>query len=77
MMKDRTRRTIALPKRFYAAEKIDELFEKLRHSIRPEEQEEKENCDPFLYFGIGIHNFVRMNSRFTCLFLVLMILASL
>ena len=33
--------------------------------------------NPFLYYGIGVHNFVRMNSRFTCLFLALMMLGFL
>ena len=54
----------------FVSDKVDELFEELR-----KEPVTESASDPFLYFGIGVRNLVRINNRLTCLFLVLAILA--
>ena len=74
-MKDRARSSSVrvVSQKKYVAEKVDELFEGLKRE--PTHIDTKGN--PFLYYGIGVHNFIRMNSRFTQLFLILMILSFL
>ena len=72
-MADRNRWSSMLPSndQSFVTYKVDELFEELR-----KEPVIDKASDPFLYFGIGVRNLVRINSQFTCLFLALAILAS-
>ena len=65
---------------FRVAARFDELMKDLNGENTSENEGKRQvtgraNENPFMYYGIGVHNFVKMNTRLVCIFFALAILA--